>query len=52
MSIGVGIIIFIIGCYVGYMIRLASWIKEANDIQMKIDRLVAEMKRKDDGNDD
>lgn len=54
MSIGAGIFIFIIGCLVGYLICMTSWVKElcreGNDIQMEIDRLKAEM-RVEDGND-
>ena len=54
MSIAAGIFIFIIGCLVGYMICMTSWVKElcreGNDIQMEIDRLKAEM-RVEDGSD-
>lgn len=52
MSIGVGIFIFIIGCLVGYLICMTSWVKElcreGNDIQMEIDRLKAKMREEDD----
>lgn len=54
MSIFEAIAIFLIGCLVGYMICMTSWVKElcreGNDIQMEIDRLKAEM-RAEDGND-
>lgn len=48
MNIGIGIIIFIIGCVIGYLICMTSWVmelsREGNDIQIEIDRLKAEMK--------
>lgn len=55
MSIFEAIVISLIGCLVGYMICMTSWVKElcreGNDIQTEIDRLKAEM-RGEDGNDD
>lgn len=48
MSIGIGIIIFIIGCIIGYLICMTSWVmelsREINDTQIEIDKLKAEMR--------
>lgn len=51
MSIFEGIAIFIIGCLVGYLICMTSWVKElcreGNDIQMEIAELKAKMRGED-----
>lgn len=54
MSIFEGIAIFLIGCLIGYMICMTSWVKELcreiNDIDIEMARLKAKMKG-EDGND-
>ena len=55
MSIGAGIFIFIIGCLVGYMICMTSWVKQLSDDMTKFNIELAKVKSKmgvDKGNDD
>lgn len=51
MNIFVGIAIFLIGCLVGYMICMTSWIKELcrekNDIDIEIAKLKAKIEVED-----
>ena len=55
MSIGVGIIIFIIGCLVGYLICMTSWVRQLSDDMTKFSIELSKVKAKlgvEDGNDD
>ena len=55
MSIGVGIIIFIIGCLVGYLICMTSWVRQLSDDMTKFSIELSKVKAKlvvEDGKED